>query len=84
MRAHLSEEVTFLNKGSILHTLNMLPNEAHVIIDLSKNKYVHPDVVETIEDFTENAKTRDIVVETVGKLEDSNVNPVRVFGEAIR
>lgn len=83
VRIHLSEEVTFLNKGSILHTLNMLPNEAHVIIDLSKNKYVHPDVVEIIEDFTENAKTRRIVVEMVGKLEDSNVNPVHVFGETV-
>ena len=83
VRIHLSEEVTFLNKGSILHTLNMLPDETHVIIDLSKNKYVHPDVVETIEDFTENAKTRNIKVETVGKLEDSNVNPVHVFGDTV-
>lgn len=83
VRIHLSEEVTFLNKGGILHTLNMLPNEAHVIIDLSKNKYVHPDVIEIIEDFTENAKTRNIIVEIVGELKEVNVNPVHEFGQAI-
>jgi len=83
VRIHLSEEVTFLNKGSILHTLNMLPNEAHVILDLSKNKYVHPDVIEIIEDFTENAKTRNIVVELVGELKEINVNPVHEFGKTL-
>jgi MFS superfamily sulfate permease-like transporter len=83
VKIHLSEEVTFLNKGSIMHTLNMLPKEAHVIIDLSKNKYVHPDVIEIIEDFTENAKTRKIVVEIVGELKEVNVNPVHEFGQAI-
>ena len=83
VRIHLSEEVTFLNKGSILHTLNMLPNEAHVIIDLTKNKYVHPDVLEIIEDFTENAKTRNIIVEIVGELKEANVNPVLEFGKSV-
>lgn len=83
VRIHLSEEVTFLNKGSILHTLNMLPNEAHVIIDLSKNKYVHPDVIEVIEDFTENAKTRDIKVDISGSLGGNDKNPVEEFGQAI-
>jgi MFS superfamily sulfate permease-like transporter len=83
VRIQLSEEVTFLNKGGILHTLNMLPKEAHVIIDLSKNKYIHPDVIEIIEDFTENAKTRNIVVELVGELKEVNVNPVHEFGKTV-
>lgn len=83
IRIHLSEEVTFLNKGGILHTLNMLPNEAHVIIDMSKNRYVHPDVLEVIDDFKENAKTRNITVEVSGKLNGKVKNPVEQFGQAV-
>lgn len=84
IRIYLSEEVTFLNKGSIMHTLNMLPDEAHVIIDMTKNKYVHPDVIEIIEDFTENAKTRDISVEILnGTVHKKKINPIVQFEEAV-
>ena len=83
IRIHFSEEVTFLNKGSILHTLNMLPNETHVIIDMSKNRYVHPDVIEIIEDFTENAKTREITVEILKNVNSNTKNPVKKFGQTV-
>jgi MFS superfamily sulfate permease-like transporter len=63
VKIQLSESVSFLNKASILHTLNMLPDGAHVIIDGSQTKTIHPDVLEIIDDFKENAKTRDITVE---------------------
>lgn len=83
IRIQFSEEVTFLNKGSILHTLNILPEESHVIIDMSKNRYVHPDVIEIIEDFTENAKTRNITVETLDVINNKPKNSVMRFGQTV-
>ncbi|NME69465.1 SulP family inorganic anion transporter [Flammeovirga aprica] len=67
----LAEEVSFLNKASILRTLKIMPNESEVIIDASKNLSMHPDVVEIIQDFKKNALTRNINVKLVG-FEDEN------------
>lgn len=47
----LSEEVTFINKGSILIMLNKLPVNADVIIDGSRCKAIDYDVLEIIQDF---------------------------------
>lgn len=66
VRIQLSEDVTFLNKASILQTLNHMPDGSHVIIDGSKAKNVHPDVFEIIEDFEMNAHTRDIKLDCIG------------------
>ncbi len=63
VRIQLSENVSFLNKAGIMRTLNLLPDDTHVIIDASKTRTVHPDVLEIIEDFEQNAKTRNIKVD---------------------
>ncbi|MCG9910082.1 MAG: SulP family inorganic anion transporter [Flavobacteriales bacterium] len=63
----LSEEVTFLNKGSIQLTLDKLPNGCTVIIDGSKSKNIDYDVLEIIQDFkNHSAPNRGITVETIG------------------
>jgi SulP family sulfate permease len=59
----LAEEVSFFNKASVLQTLNALPDNSKVIIDFEKSKAVAHDVLELIEDFRTNAKTKNIVVE---------------------
>ena len=59
----LPEHVTFLNKVSIMKTLNDLPDNSHVIIEASKMKTVHPDVLEIIEDFKLNGETRGVTME---------------------
>ena len=41
-----------------MNTLNHVPNGKHVIIDGTKTKDIHPDVIEIIEDFKSNALTR--------------------------
>lgn len=62
----LSEEVTFLNKGSVSQTLNHLPENCKVIIDGSKSANIDYDVLELIQDFkTFNAPTKNIKVETI-------------------
>ncbi|MFZ1807234.1 MAG: SulP family inorganic anion transporter [Cyclobacteriaceae bacterium] len=62
----LSETVSFLNKGSILQMLNHIPNESTVVIDGSKSKSIHTDVIEIIQNFQVNAKTKNIEVELKG------------------
>lgn len=63
----LSEEVTFLNKGSIGLTLDHLPSNSTVVIDGSKSVNIDYDVLEIIQDFKDHgAVQRNIKVETKG------------------
>jgi carbonic anhydrase len=51
IKIRLSEEVSFLNKGSIRQTLDHLPENASVIIDASNTEYIDFDVLELIKEF---------------------------------
>ncbi|HYC84745.1 MAG TPA: hypothetical protein VEB86_05960 [Chryseosolibacter sp.] len=62
----LAEEASFLNKASILKTLNGLKEGSSIIIDATRSKAVDHDVIEVIRDFTVNAKKRNIHVDVVG------------------
>jgi len=79
----LSEDVSFLNKARILRSLNQLPNGVSVTIDASKTRSIHPDVLEIIDDFTQNAKTRSIDVHLVGLAQNSSNDPVEQFGRIV-
>jgi len=71
----LSEEVTFLNKGSIDHTLQTLPHNSTVVIDGSKSLNIDYDVLEIIQDFKNHtAPSRNITVKT------KNIKGVEVAG----
>lgn len=63
----LVEEVSFLNKGGILKKLNEIPENSKVLIDASKSKYIHQDVIEIIQDYMIHARTmKNIDVEVKG------------------
>ncbi|MBW8686136.1 SulP family inorganic anion transporter [Chitinophaga rhizophila] len=47
----LAQEVSFLNKASILLTLDHMPENSTVVIDASKTTYIDFDVLETIREF---------------------------------
>ncbi len=79
----LAEVSSFLNKARILRTLSQLPNDTHVIIDASRTRSIHPDVVEIIEDFRHNAKTRDITLELQGFESSGAPDPVEQFGHIV-
>ena len=80
----LAEHVTFLNKVGMLHTFEQLPDGTHVIINTGKNKTIHPDVIEIIDEFKINAPTRDITIEIVGKLENTKQkNAVNQLGKKV-
>ncbi|MFK8044755.1 MAG: SulP family inorganic anion transporter [Crocinitomicaceae bacterium] len=59
----LSEDVTFLNKASVLSTLSIIPDNVHVTIDGANCQFIHQDVIEIFEDFAINAKSRNIDLE---------------------
>jgi len=69
-RIHLSlaEDVSFLNKGSIIHEFRNIPAGAEVIIDFSRSKSIDHDVIEAIQDFIALAASKKIHVECIGKI----------------
>ncbi len=65
-RIQLAEEVSFLNKGSILQQLQKIREDSHVVIDGSRSKVIDFDVLEILRDFRNTAPARRIVVELQG------------------
>jgi MFS superfamily sulfate permease-like transporter len=63
----LSEEVSFLNKASMIKSLDDIPKNSKVIIDASKSKFIDFDVIEAIEYYThDGAGYKNIEVELKG------------------
>ncbi|MDO9376905.1 MAG: SulP family inorganic anion transporter [Bacteroidota bacterium] len=67
IKIHLSEEVSFLNKASIRHTLDQIPDNSRVVIDATNTKYIDFDVLEIIKEFRDiKAPLKNISHEIVG------------------
>jgi len=63
----LAQEVSFLNKASILLTLDHMPENSTVVIDASKTTYIDFDVLETIREFKDvKAAQKNITVILTG------------------
>jgi MFS superfamily sulfate permease-like transporter len=66
MEIILSEEVSFLNKGSILETLTSVPEGTNLTIDGSKCREIDFDVLEVIQEFKDfGAPERKIKLKTI-------------------
>ena len=68
----LAEEVSFFNKANVIKELDGIPANSKVIIDCSKSKSIAYDVVEIIQNYKSNAKTKNITVETINFIEPVN------------
>jgi MFS superfamily sulfate permease-like transporter len=68
----LSEDVTFLNKASILRTLNSLPSDSKVTIDATHSVNVDYDVIEIISEFRANAESKNIELHVKGLNMETN------------
>jgi len=75
----LSEDVTFLNKASILNILNQIPDNSSVIIDGSNTQFIHHDIFEIIEDFKINYVTRNIELSLVNLYSGKQKEPLQHF-----
>ncbi|MEX1002057.1 MAG: SulP family inorganic anion transporter [Crocinitomicaceae bacterium] len=63
----LSQHATFLNKASILKTLDEIEDGKEVIIDFSHTLDVDYDVRQVIEEFQQSAKDREISVTIINR-----------------
>ncbi len=70
LKISLSEDVTFLNKGTIIRELAKIPNGTFLTLDMSKCYSIEYDVREAITDFIVSADDRNInvkLIEPLGK-----------------
>ncbi len=84
IKIQLSEDVTFLNKAGIMNTLNHLPDSSKIIVDASRVKTIHPDIIEMMDDFKQNASLRKIHFEVVGLKTAKKTNNVTTFKRVVR
>lgn len=63
---NLSEDVTFLNRASIMQTLDEVPPHTRLIIDASRSVNIDHDVKEIILNFRDKAKLTDIDLSIIG------------------
>ena len=71
----LSEDVTFLNKASVLKTLDEIADDSTVTIDASGTKFIHFDVREIIENFAISAESRNIDLTIIDLHENKTPRP---------
>ena len=83
IRIEFSESVSFLNKASIQHTLNTIPDGSKVILDATNTHRMHPDVVEIVEEFQINSKLREIQVNCIGFNDQISETPLEDFEEQV-
>ena len=71
IRIILSEHVSFLNKASLLITLEELPKDAIILIDGSQCKDIHYDALEVIYNFAGSAENegRDITLKSIPEIQ---------------
>lgn len=65
-KIELPQQVTFLNKASVLGTLDAVPSNSKVEVDGTKSIFVHPDVIEIVGDFVVGADNKNIEVSVRG------------------
>mgnify|MGYP000085149521 CR=1 FL=1 len=63
----LAEEVSFLNKGTILKELNNLPKGTHLVIDMSHSVSIDYDVLEIIDNYKKTAKYKGVTVDLINR-----------------
>ncbi len=64
---HLAQEVSFLNKASILFTFDAIPDNSKVIINASDTVYIAHDILDSIREFKDiRAPLKNIDVELIG------------------
>lgn len=89
LRYKLSQQVTFLNRASLLGTLASIPDGARVVIDATDSDYVDQDILQLLKSFKdEEAPVRGIQMKLAGFREsyshESDVDYVNVLTATTR
>lgn len=59
---NFNKDVSFLNKAKLIHMLNSVPKDKHIIVDGSKAEFIDHDIAEIIENFKEKAQQKEYSV----------------------
>jgi carbonic anhydrase/SulP family sulfate permease len=67
IRIELANQVSFLNRASLIHALDEIPERGHVMIDASQTDYIDPDVLSLIQDYAhQTGPARGVLVSLKG------------------
>lgn len=64
---NLAEEVTFVNRGSIVKELDSLPQGAFLELDFRKTKILDYDILEYLDEFKVKAQNNDIQIKIISE-----------------
>ncbi len=67
LKMTLSEEVTFINKGTILKELDQIPGNSYLELDVRNTRYLAYDIIEILDDFAFKSKERNITIKLVSE-----------------
>ncbi len=74
VRIELANQVSFLNRASLVHVLEGIPRGGHVLLDASSTSYIDPDILDLINDFKEvTGPARKVEVSLFGFSETYNM-----------
>ncbi|MBA5630169.1 SulP family inorganic anion transporter [Moheibacter lacus] len=77
---NLAEEVTFVNRGSIVKELDGLPNNSYLELDFRRNRILDYDILEYLDEFSVKAKNNNINIKLISeKGTIDNPNSFREF-----
>ena len=82
-RFELAEDVSFLNKASIMNSLKMIPDGSKVIIDGSRTVRIDNDVLEIFQTFADDAHNHNIEVVVEGLGSAKALNPERELSQKV-
>ncbi len=68
----LTKDVSFLNKATLRNRLQTIPRDSTVTIDGSQSHFIDADIKETIEDFMQEGKVKNIQVD-LKKIQFNNI-----------
>lgn len=67
LRIELTNQVSFLNRPSLIKVLDEVPSKSHLLIDARGTDYIDPDILSLIHDYVhDKAKIRKVTVSLVG------------------
>lgn len=64
---NLAEEVTFVNRGSIVKELDQLPQNAFLELDFRKTKILDYDILEYLDEFSVKAQNNNIQIKLISE-----------------
>ena len=67
LKMTLAEEVTFINKGTILKELDQIPENSYLELDVRNTRYLAYDIIEILEDFALKSKERNITIKLISE-----------------